>query len=399
MEFKADFESKDGLIYLNSGSLSRTPTQVIQAIQNYRQEFEANPTQSLFSAWGRIWKVQSKLAAFLGVKPDQLFLRHNVTQAMNTFLMGIPLPSDGEILATDLEYGAVLNICRLRAETSGLTLRALNLPTDSKSLSRLTREDYASIVIGALKPHTRMVMLSHVMTGTGLVLPIDLIAKETHKRGIILAVDGAHGTGAIDFKIGQIPGLDFYGGNLHKWTMGPKGTGFGWVSPEHHTSLRTFDGGWTTFETPTNFSEFGEFGEKGPSSARFATRFLSASTYDFSGTLGISDVIDYWNEKGAHSIFEKRRGLRKLALQRMREKLDWPLMSPEPDLLQGPLLTWDLPPHLKAQGGTLMWKLLQEHGLQVAIPMVQGEYRLRLSPSVYNSEQDIERAVEILQKH
>ena len=79
-----------------------------EALARYHREFDENPTVGFAEAWGRLWEVQKKLAGFLSADPGDLFLRANVTAVLNTFLLGMPLPPDAEILVGEFEYGAIV---------------------------------------------------------------------------------------------------------------------------------------------------------------------------------------------------------------------------------------------------------------------------------------------------
>ncbi len=274
--------------------------------------------------WGRLWEAQKRLGAFFRADPKSLFLRQNVTEAMNAFILGIPLPMGSEILLSDLEYQAVENICRYRAERDGLTLRKFHVPVPEAG--RMTPKEFADLVASELRPETGLLVLSHVFTGNGMVLPIAEIAARAREQGVLFAVDGAHAAGALDLDFGVLENVDFYGTNLHKWMLGPKGTGFGWVSPRHHEALRPLEAGWATFESPNDYKAFGD-------GARFPARFLMQGCRNFGPFFAIEEIACV---SGRSMIPRKyaRPHPRAAGVPRARgtrAKLGWPLLPPPLD--------------------------------------------------------------------
>jgi len=224
------FDLDPSLIYLNSGTHSICPRSVLEAVTRYQRDYERNPTQGLLQAWGRLWRVQLELAAFFHADAADLFLRPNVTAALNDFILSLPLSDKTEILYSDLEYGAIINVCRLRAERDGFRLRSFRFPVDPAQTSGMAEADWVDLIASEIRPETGLLLISHINCVNGLVLPIDPIGRMAREKGVVLVVDGAHGPGSIDLDFRRLTNVDCYGGNLHKWMMGPKGTAFGWVS-------------------------------------------------------------------------------------------------------------------------------------------------------------------------
>ncbi|MCX7977865.1 MAG: cysteine desulfurase, partial [Bdellovibrionaceae bacterium] len=154
-------------IYLNPGTMSRTPISVLEKVEQYAREYEQNPTLSLFEGWERMWEVQKKVASFFAANPEDWFFRPNVTVAMNDFLLGIELPP-GDIAVTNLEYGAIVNICRHRAEKEGRRLLTVNIPVPFLG----GPEELVDIIMNQLPASVVLLMVSHVTTGTGLRIPV-----------------------------------------------------------------------------------------------------------------------------------------------------------------------------------------------------------------------------------
>jgi isopenicillin-N epimerase len=234
-----------------------------------------------------------------------------------------------------------------------------------------------------------MVMLSHVMTGSGLTLPIERMAKLLRAKNIFFIVDGAHGAGSCPLNFSNTE-IDVYGTNLHKWLMGPKGTGFGYVSPRMREHLEPRFAGWTTHEVPPHFAVFGD-------GDAWTTRWMICSTHNFSDFYGLSETVKFWEEQGSEKINARRLELLNFAKQEISQKTGWKCMSEfaSPDL-RGPLAAFELPPHLKALGFELMLGLQAKDKVVVSMSMIQQEWTLRISPHVYNEKWEIEKTAEIL---
>lgn len=371
-------------LYLNAGTHSRCPTEILEAVTRYQREYERNPTMGLVRAWPRLWKVQTRLAAFFGADPRDMALRINVTHAMNDFLLGARLPAGSEILLSDLEYPAVANIARLRAERDGLGLRTFAVPLAGDAAA------LRDAVVAALSPKTSLLVLSHVATGTGLILPLAEIARETRRRGVLLAVDGAHAAGALPLDFAALDDVDFYGGNLHKWMLGPKGTGFAWTHKRAQPLQDPIQGGWTTFGEPESHREFG-------GGSAFARRQALSGCHDFAPFFAIDDMLNLWDKRGPAVLRARLLALQN-AVEDAMSPLGWPLLSPARGPLRGPLLAYEAPAALMRgrTGGAVLRDLWEAHRLQTNVITVKGRWAVRLSPHVDNDEDEIREAAERL---
>lgn len=380
------FNLPEDEIYLNSGTLSISPRVVQEAVVHHLLEYDRNPTRALIGTWEKLWEVQKGLASFLGADPRDLFLHHNVTEALNDLILGIPLPAGGEIAVTDLEYGAIVNVCKLRAIREGYQLRAIEVP-----FSPASGDELISKIVSQLKPDTRMLLVSHVFTGNGLILPLAELARITRERGIVLVVDGAHAVGAIDVDFSKLADVDLYAGNLHKWVMGPKGTGFGWVSPRHQEALQSLRAGWTTFEIPPQYAAFGE-------GRLFTLRFLRSSCHQFAPFFALKETFEFWKQHGRERIFTAKRALDERLHAGMIQN-GWKSISPSRESgLCGPLLSYDLPVQGPFGDNWPAWmhSMSTTEKLQVITPPVKGKFRLRLSPNIYNTQGEVDRSVALL---
>jgi len=383
-----EFKTEPGLIYLNSGTHSLCPNSVHEAVLKYYAQYEGNPTRGLQRTWGMLWEVQKTLGRFFKADPRDLILRANVTQLLNLFILGLPLAPGQEILTSDLEYGAIVNVCKFRALRDGRPLRTLHLPCSAAEYAKLNEDQLADIVISELKPHTKMLVLSHIMTGNGLILPIEKIARETRKRGIFFIVDGAHAPGSIHLDFSKLDDVDFYAGNLHKWIMGPKGTAFGWVNRKMQNVLQAIEAGWTSFETIYPHDEFG-------GGSRFASEFMISGCHDFTSFFAIKETLEFIESQGFERIL-KQIYSHQARIEALMSDSGLASISPPAGPMRGPLLSYDLPDQAQKVGYRLMAQICDEDRLQIAITYVQGRWRLRVSPHIYNTEAELEIAARLL---
>ncbi len=377
------FHRDDSFAFLNAGTLSRTPKAVLNFMAERRAEAERNPTRSVFDSPRLLWEVQAKVAPMLGADAKDLFLRTNITTALNDFFFALELPAGGEILATGMEYGATVNIAKVYASQNNLSFRQTTLPLSPE----VTKDELVAAVTGAFGEATKVLLVSHILTGNGAIMPVAEIAAVAEKRGILVVVDGAHAPGAVPLAIDSL-GVDFYGGNFHKWFLGPAGTAFGWVNPRVQGRLKWKFGGWASFEMPASYRGFGG-GEE-------AARRFFPGTMDTGPFEGLGKVADFWAEHGAESLWARQRTLRDRAAE-IAEGFGWERVSPRRGDLHGPLLSFKQPARWpKGDSISLAERIFRECAVLLAYPTFQGEPLVRISPGVYSTEADVEEGLQRL---
>ena len=254
------------LVFLNHGSFGACPRSVLAVQADLRAELEANPVAFLGRALERrLDLVRARLGAFLGADPEDLAFVPNATAGVDTVLRSLRFAPGDELVTTDHEYNAALNMARFAAARDGARVVVARIPLPTSG-----PDEIADRVLAAVGPRTRLVLVSHVTSPTALVLPVERLVATLEGRGIPVLVDGAHGPGMLALDLSDL-GASFYAGNLHKWVCAPKGAAFLHVRrdrqaatrplaishgandprPERTTFRKEFD--WTGTADPTPF--------------------------------------------------------------------------------------------------------------------------------------------------
>ncbi len=220
------------ITYLNHGSLGSCPAPVLQAQAKWRQELETRPIQFLLrDLSARMADVRSSLGQLIGCAPDDLALMPNAEACINAVLRSLDFSPGDEILSTTHDYNACLNSLDFVAARWGAKVVRAGIPFPITDSSEVT-----SSILAHVTGRTRLAMVSHITSATGLVFPIQDIVAELESRGVEVIVDGAHAPGQINLDLDRI-GASYYAGNCHKWLCCPKGTGFLHVRSDRQSKI------------------------------------------------------------------------------------------------------------------------------------------------------------------
>ena len=221
------------ITFLNHGSFGACPRAVLEVQRAWRDQLEAEPIRFMSRDLdGRLAAVRESLGAFIGADPDDLALVANATGAVNAVIRSLRFQPGDEIISTDHEYNAVLNVLRFVAARDGARVVIAALPFPG-----ISPDDVVERVLAAVTDRTRLAVISHVTSPTALILPVERIVPALAERGIDTLVDGAHAPGMLALDVDEL-GAAYYAGNLHKWVCAPKGAAFLHVRRDRQAGVR-----------------------------------------------------------------------------------------------------------------------------------------------------------------
>ncbi|HTD28281.1 MAG TPA: cysteine desulfurase [Xanthomonadaceae bacterium] len=299
------------LTYLDSANTGQKPAAVIDTVNRYYREYNANVSRAVHAlgeqATSAYEAARDKLAAHLSVHRNELVFTSGTTMAINlvAYSWALPRLKPGDsILLTRMEHHANIVPWQLVAERNGATIKVADItPEGTLDLQALYK---------AMTADVKLFALTHVSNVLGTINPVREICREARKRGIVTLVDGSQ---ALPHRTVNIPaiGCDFYAFTGHKM-CGPTGTGGLWARREHLAAMPPFFGGGemikevrfegTVFNDPPHKFEAGTPNIAGFIGLGAAVGYLDA--------LGMANVDAREQELLAHATEELNRidGLR-----------------------------------------------------------------------------------------
>lgn len=223
-------------ITLNHGSFGACLRTTLARQDVLRAELEADPTGFFDERYPTLLEeTRSKVAALVGADPEGLVFVANATTGVATVLSSLLAagaigPGD-EVCTTDHVYPACRNALAAMAERAGAELVIAPVPFPLADPMEVERA-----VLAAVGPRTRLVLLDHVTSPTGLVFPLATLVPALESRGIAVLVDGAHAPGMVDVDLRAL-GASYYTANLHKWVSAPKASALLWARADRRATL------------------------------------------------------------------------------------------------------------------------------------------------------------------
>lgn len=364
--------------FLNHGSFGGCPRVVLQAERAIQDEIEREPVRFLHRELEtRLDTAREALCGVVGCDPEDLVFVRNATEGVNTVLRSLQFERNDELLTINHEYNATQNAMRYVAELHGARVVVAPVPFPLHDASEVV-----DAVLAAVTPRTKLVVIDHITSPTGIVLPIERIVRELNARGIDTLVDGAHGPAMVPLSLRNL-GAAYYTGNCHKWLCTPKGSALLYVRRDRQARIRPLAISHAANTTRTDRSFFWQ-------------EFDWTGTFDPSPVLAIPAALAFLATLLPGGLPAIQRHNHALALA-ARDLLCSAVGCgrPAPDDMIGSLAAVPLP-HDRLLAGPpvpplgldpLQVALMEQHGIEIPV-MNWPSPKLRLirvAPQVYNS--------------
>jgi isopenicillin-N epimerase len=375
-DLRSQWMLRPDVTFLNHGSFGAVPRAVFEEQERWRRRIEAEPIELLGRRHAEmIEAAKGPLAELVGARPEEIGLVTNATEGVNAVLGSLHPRAGDELLTTTHVYNAVRMAMRAAAGRAGATYREVDARTPVMSSRQIVES-----IEGALSDRTRLLVVDHVTSPTGLVFPIAEIAAACAGRGVDVLVDGAHAPGMLDLDLPSL-GVAWYAGNLHKWTCAPKGCGFVWARPDRAAELH-----------PTVISH--NFGQG------LAPEFNWQGTRDTSAWLTIPTALAFMSGLGWERVRQHNHALATWAHRMLVDRFGVEPISPLDGSLLGATATVRLPGKLASldekQTAAMQQDLYTTDRIEVPLVPWQGVLHLRVSCQVYNRPEDYRRLADVI---
>lgn len=380
----------DKVAFLNHGSFGACPIPVLEYQQGLRIELERDPIQFMVRRVPELLaSVRKELATFVHAAPEDLVFTPNATNGVNAVLRSLVFHHGDEILTTDHVYGACKNTLDYVCARSGAKCVVAHVP-----FPLVNEQQVVDAILERVTAQTRLALIDHVTSATGLVFPIKEIVTKLKLRGVETLVDGAHAVGMVDVNLNEL-GAAYYAANLHKWVCAPKGAGLLWVRKELQLQL-----------VPGTISH----GLTVAPEQRFQALFDWQGTTDPTAWLATGEALRFMGSLlpgGFPALRDYNHKLALFARDTLCRVLGQP--KPSPDSMVGSLASVPVwPAHarplvkkgLSALTVPELYGKLLAAGFEVLVSAwpTDAERVVRVSAQVYNAPQDFERLASVLRR-
>lgn len=365
---RAQFILEPGTAYMNNASLGMPPSAVAEAVADGYRAISEEPLHGKHELTDRIaMRVLPGLAAFLGADTDEVVLTRNASEALHMSAVGLSLEPGDEVLVTTQEHPAGRRPWDFRAARDGIGLNTVFIPSPLES-----EDDVIARFEAALTPRTRAISFCHVTRG-GHRYPVKRLCAMARDRGIVSLVDGAQAVGMFPVDVRDL-GCDTYSASLHKWLLGPIGTGVFYVRRDARERVHSAFAYDATVQAPS-------FGPPG--------------TADLPVRAGLAAALDQVEILGIENIAARTRHLSDYLKARLGEMPDVTLLSGSTPGISAPGSTiFEMEGVDAVESVTLIEDRVAIH---IDEHQRDGHNAIRISTHVYNTMSEIDRLIEGLE--
>ncbi|WEJ62032.1 aminotransferase class V-fold PLP-dependent enzyme [Thiomicrorhabdus lithotrophica] len=377
-------ENGQPLVYLDSGATSQKPLRVIEALDTYYRQENANVHRGVYGLSERATEkyegARETVKQFLNAKSTKeiVFVR-GTTEAINLVAhswVSENLTEGDEVIVTEMEHHSNIVPWQLLRDKLGIRLTVLRMNQKG--------EVCLNALKGLVSEKTKFVSVTHMSNALGTINPVKEMVEIAHSVGAKIMIDGAQATPHMTVDVQDLD-CDFYALSGHKM-YGPTGIGVLYAKEDLLEVMPPYQGGGDMIYSVTfDKTEYNVLPYK-----------FEAGTPHISGAIGLAAAMDFLNEVGLDNIAQHEAGLLAYATEQLSQ-IEGLRIIGEADKKGGVVsfVIEGVHPHDMAT-------LMDQDGIAVrashhcAMPVMQHfniPATIRASFGVYNNFEDIDRLI------
>jgi len=359
-------------IYLNNASVGPLPERTRRVLDEFNRKRAAPfqlPDRELFATMAESRRLAAEL---IGAIPEEIALTINTGFGLSLAARSLPLRPGDIVLASDKEFPANVYPWMLLKD-SGVTLELA--PTTAEGWP-----DEAHLLDRLSDPRVRVLAVSLVQFSNGYTVDLARLSAATRASGTFLVVDAIQGVGQLPVDVTKTP-LDILACGAQKWLLSPWGSGFVYVRRELVRELSPSVTGWMAFEGTEDFTRLTEYRD----TLRGDARRFELITLPYQDFAGMNASLGLLLSAGIQRIAGHLQALHAPVLA-WAARHDVRVVSPGGERGSGILCV---------QPDNVGEAFRRLKAARVISSMREGA--IRLSPHLYNTVEEMERVVEILE--
>ncbi len=360
-------------IYLNNGSTGPLPRRTVEALADFNERRAAPYLITDEVQFGTLRRSRELIARLINAQPTEVALMVNTSYGLNLAARALPLDAGDVVVTSDREFPA--NIYPWMALANrGVALERVpcvdGLPDEEALLRALDR------------PRVKILAISWVSFATGYRVDLHRLGTACRERGIWLVVDAIQGLGALTLDVARMP-IDILACGAQKWLTAPWGTGFVYVRRELVQRLEPQAVGWMSTRASENFGSLVDYDLAYLPDAR---RF-EVITLPFQEFSGLNASLELLLELGPAEIAEHVAQLGDRIIAWAQAQRGVSLVTPADRARRAGIVT------LRPRDTAAAAARLTQAGVAFSV----REGGIRLSPHYYNTREEVDAALAVLE--
>ena len=367
---RKEFPIKQKMIYFNNASIGPMSNQVISSITNFLNDVR-DYGRLHYPEWCHYADtiIKGNIAKFIGADRSEIAFVKNTTEGILIVSNGLDWKPNDNVIIADIEYPSNV-YCWMNLERKGVSIKWVR-----NRAGRILIEDIEELI----DKNTRLISLSAVQFSNGYRIDLERLSHLCRKKKILLNLDAIQYLGALHIDLSKYH-IDFLSAGGHKWLLGPIGTGIFYCNGDSMNTIHPHNVGYHSVDKPEDHLDYDLTFR--PNAGRFEEALVN-----FPGIWGLHEAIKMFLELGTENVEKYIFNLVSHAIDGLKAK-GYEIISPQGEKERSGILSF--------RHSTISSQEIYDNLVKNEINVAIRAGNLRMSPSIYNDHEEIERFLRIL---